>query len=209
MVNILFLILKVKLHDNIHLNMSLPLPNEITIKCAGVLPYTYHPETKQLLFMLGQEDKSPGWVDSEKWSDFVGAPNKGENSHEEIAAREWWEETMGIYGTKVDYLALIRTRGIKVMPTPDVAIYLVQIPYSPEVVATYNNIYTHLTKCKVDHPIWPGAKHFPACPDGYAEKTHLGWFVYENIITEGSTIYRNSFWTSFTSTAMVKAFSML
>ena len=189
--------------------MALPLPTEEPLKCAGVLPYAYHPETKQLLIMLGQEDKSPGWVDSEKWSDFVGAPNKGELSHEEIAAREWWEETMGIHGTKDIYLEMIRLRGIKVMPAPDVAIYLVQVPYSPDVVATYNNMYTHLTKCKVDHPLWKGARYLSTCPEGYAEKPRLGWFLYSSVASGEATAYRVSFWASITSAPMVKALSAL
>ncbi len=87
--------------------------------------------------MLGREDKSPDWVDSEKWSDFCDGPKPG----------EWWEETMGICGFTATYLAMVRTRGIKVMPIPSVAIYLVPMPYEPGKLEAYNNIYVHITKC--------------------------------------------------------------
>lgn len=189
--------------------MSLPLltSNPVPLKCGGVLPFTFD-EHNQLLIMLGQEDKSPTWVDSEKWSDFTGAP-KPDELHEETAANEWWEETMGIFGCKATYLAIVRERGIKVMPAPNVVIYLVRMPYEPTILTAYNNMYAHLSKCKMPHPVWPGAFHFPSCPEGFAEKTALKWYLYNHVIVETSSIYRTDFLTSLKSESMNTALKNL
>jgi len=72
-------------------------PNEITkpilqykgnqIQGAGILPFSVHPITKDVYFLLGQE-----W-NSNKYCDFGGRKKKQENLIQ-VAAREFVEETM-------------------------------------------------------------------------------------------------------------------
>ncbi len=179
----------------------------IILKCAGVLPYAFK-ENNALMILLGQEDESPEWVDSKKWSDFCGGPKPGE-SHEQSAAREWWEETMGMYGSEAVYLDMVKRSGIKVMPAPDVVIFLVQVPYEPLVVATYNNIYSCIAGCKVAHPKWKGARYLPSCPEGYGEKTSLMWMRYDAVVADIEPVYRASFRTSLLSVPMKAAIATL
>ena len=65
---------------------------------ASVLPYSCDPSHNNIYFLLGAERKLPKWNDSNKWSDFGGAPKrkKGELENEaECAGREFHEETLG------------------------------------------------------------------------------------------------------------------
>jgi len=59
---------------------------------ASVLPYSLDPSHNNIYFLLGAEKKMPRWVDSNKWSDFGGAP-KNDEAEYETAGREFHEET--------------------------------------------------------------------------------------------------------------------
>ena len=65
---------------------------------VGVLPYTYD-INNNLLFLLGRERYVEGWKDSHLWSGFGGKLEKKDISIIEGAAREAYEESMGILGT--------------------------------------------------------------------------------------------------------------
>lgn len=64
---------------------------------AGVLPYAYDHD-QVLCVLLGQERHAPGQSGSDRWSDFGGLTDAGETLID-AAARECFEESMGIFGT--------------------------------------------------------------------------------------------------------------
>lgn len=149
-----------------------------------------------LVVLLGQEAKSPGWSESEKWSDFGGVPKPGEPD-EEAAAREWYEETMGIYGCVDTYRVMVRKYKFKVVVGTAV-IFLVPRPYDTRVNTVHNNIHQYLTKCMRPHPMWPEARHIPSCPEGYGEKTCLQWHSCDEIKSHPA-LYRSAFHNAFQS----------
>lgn len=59
---------------------------------ASVLPYSIDSSHNNVYFLLGAERKMPRWQDSNKWSDFGGAPKHNEVDYE-TAGREFHEET--------------------------------------------------------------------------------------------------------------------
>jgi len=65
----------------------------IVIIGAGVLPF-FVCDTRGVCFLLGKEQFVPDWNGSLCWSGFEGG-NKGTESPERNAAREFLEETMG------------------------------------------------------------------------------------------------------------------
>lgn len=69
--------------------------NDNNILSAGLLLYSYAPNTNDIYFLLGQERKISGWSGSGKWSDFGGIKHKNESGIE-CATRECIEETLGI-----------------------------------------------------------------------------------------------------------------
>src|ERR1041385_4136335 len=83
-------------------------PLDIIPAHVGVIPYAYH--RNELYFLLGEEhdsynyDEQTGtwklWKGSRTWSFFGGQPERTDKSYLEGAAREAYEESMGIFGTR-------------------------------------------------------------------------------------------------------------
>jgi ADP-ribose pyrophosphatase YjhB (NUDIX family) len=173
----------------------------VPLKCAGVLPYAYDADGK-LLLLLGREAHIEGWADADMWSDFCGSPKPGE-APLDAAAREFREETMGVFGSLPECAAMIIGRGTVVYPSPGVVIYLVHIARDSATVDAYNRIYAHLTECR----------HIRAhCGDGFLEKSEIRWMPADSVdraTAAESTArgYRRAFVASFRSPAMVAALS--
>lgn len=66
---------------------------------TGILFYAYTPDN-ELVFLLGQEQSSPSWKDSERWADFGGGVEVTDTCVTHAAAREAYEETMGCVTTQ-------------------------------------------------------------------------------------------------------------
>lgn len=71
------------------------------MRCAGssLLPICRDRRYGNIYFLLGRERRHPQWIDSDQWADFSGSTkttNGVEESSEETAAREAWEETAAI-----------------------------------------------------------------------------------------------------------------
>lgn len=64
---------------------------------AGVLPVFVDEATGRVLLLLGQETFVKNWSGSMQWSAFSGASKPGETERE-AAAREFFEETLGVFG---------------------------------------------------------------------------------------------------------------
>lgn len=63
---------------------------------AGVLPFTVHPETGVIYFLLGKEHFVPGWRGSNCWSAFEGGVKAVDENVFCTAAREYMEESLGV-----------------------------------------------------------------------------------------------------------------
>ena len=152
-------------------------------KYTGVLPFSINVKTKEIYFLLGQEAKVPGWSESEKWSDFGGSPKDEYEDPLISASREFYEESMGIFGCE----STIRNKLVSVgkpihLTSSNAVIYLLPIDYDEELPKYYNNIYNYLTKCAKDHPKWKGFQYIPSCPEGYYEKIAMKWITKSELI---------------------------
>lgn len=169
--------------------------------------------------LLGQELKIPGWHASEKWSDFGGAPkmtsiiNKDEGreeveeSDQQTAAREWREETSGIYGCLPTYCGVLSSSP-KIEISSDVVIYLVCVPFSKDLPSFHNNQYRFYKRCMkpVPNRLIDIPQYIPSCPEGFNEKSSLEWYTIHEILSEVQTHsqiqnskFRSSFIKSFSS----------
>jgi len=118
---------------------------------AGVVPVARRYDGK-LVFLLAREQHTPNWRGSCKWSGFEGG-RKAFETIEETACREWREESIDIIPGLEQKL---RSRGyvcrytLNIVPNRACRIasersneryhvtYLVQIPYSEDVVCRFN-----------------------------------------------------------------------
>lgn len=63
---------------------------------AGVLPFTVHPETGVVYFLLGKEHFVAGWRGSNCWSAFEGGVKSADTDVFHTASREYLEESLGV-----------------------------------------------------------------------------------------------------------------
>jgi len=72
-------------------------PSEIEeqYKAAGVLPFTIHPTTKKLMFLMGKEVRGKDRIAS--WSEFGGKRDRTDRDSIHTAAREFCEETVAVF----------------------------------------------------------------------------------------------------------------
>ena len=76
------------------------IPPHSDIIGAGVMPFCLKDD--QIMFMLGQEDFVCNWKGSQKWSAFEGTPLNKREQPEVTAAREFFEESMGVFEESMD-----------------------------------------------------------------------------------------------------------
>ena len=74
-------------------------------EAAGILPYTIHPVTGEAIFLVGKLTYDGG-----SWSDFGGLKSRHifRESPAQTAARECYEETMGVIGSSDHLLTSLR-----------------------------------------------------------------------------------------------------
>lgn len=99
-----------------------------TFKYAGVLPFSFGPTSGQLYFLLGQEQFKQDWEGSTTWADFGGG-REGNETPKEAAAREFYQESMGFWGSQETILA--RLDDLKRVEVNNGYMYLMEIPYFP------------------------------------------------------------------------------
>lgn len=147
-------------------------------KYAGVLPYAVVPSEIALsgiVFLLGREHVEANWTGSNSLSDFGGAPD-GDEKPDEAAAREFWEETMGLLGNEETLLGMIkRDARPTVLPYSIGVMWLLPIPYDPELPTRFKNVHAYMMKCATPHPTKKGFNYIASCPDGWLEKTEMLW----------------------------------
>ena len=123
---------------------------------GGVLPYARH--QGQLWLLLGQEMHLDGWNGSEKWSSFGGSVDPGETL-EEAAAREGYEESMGLLG-RPSYL---RRRGHPWSHHGGLTL-LLPLSYDRRLPRYFRHFFLYAKRCRRQ-----------TCPEGWYEKTRIAW----------------------------------
>lgn len=191
----------------------------IPIKYCGVLPYSAH--NSEIYFLLGKEISVKGWLASNKWSDFGGAPQlndkkkiKKDSDSKQIiqqdskqiiqlsiedlinaSAREGYEESMGFLGSLNDMINLIKNRGKTLLIKSHQAfICLLPIEFDIKLPVHFKNNFDYLNRCAVEHPQLK-YKYIPTC-EGYLEKSEVKWLSYDQLISDLSIsidLYRESF----------------
>lgn len=147
---------------------------------AGVLPISIH--NNSIYLLLGREIYVEGWDDSNKWSEFGGKMESHDIIYE--AARELYEESMGIFGTIQDTVSNL----VPIDIPHAMGYFLLWVEYDPLLPTYYNNIYKYLTACTQQ------------CPEGYMEKSEIQWFSLDELkhsITNQSEIFRPYFIKTF------------
>lgn len=156
---------------------------EIQWKSASIIPICSHNGKRFML--LGRE--SAGYSErSKNWDTFGGGREEIDKSPKDTAIREFDEETMGVFGS-TDY---IREKLHKVhvhIKNTMHYVYILQIPYDPIIVETYNRILSKMRDCfrtkKVTKDgIEMATLYLPTCPKGLFEKTMLSWFPIKNVL---------------------------
>ena len=148
----------------------------------GILPYSYN-EKGELLFLLGRERAEAGWTDQLKWSGFGGKPEKIDNSIYEAAAREGYEETMGIFGNKNELLQKLVDKKEAYIDNESIT-FTLEIDYAPNLSILFRNIYNYIKESSNNHKL------------GYLEKIDVRYFTPDEIINNKS-IMRPAFYNSF------------
>jgi 8-oxo-dGTP pyrophosphatase MutT (NUDIX family) len=144
------------------------------IAYVGVLPFATNPKTGENYFLLGQEHAEEGWNDQNKWAHFGGGMEVTDKSPLFGSAREAYEESMGFLGSLEEITSKLQDDLLLHQGT--LYVYLMRIPYDPELPKTYKNVYEYFLRCATPHPRKKGHFYIPSCPEGYFEKTAVGWF---------------------------------
>lgn len=141
---------------------------------SGIIPYSYNYKNKKTYVLMGYEEST-----TKKWdkgfSGFGGSPDKNETP-EETAAREAYEESMGFLGDKKEIEKLIESGELIKETTNNgklVYQYFVKIPYNHHLCKNYKNVYNYVKEGYRSNNI--------EIPDGYLEKKNLKWIDVENI----------------------------
>ncbi len=177
------------------------LVNGKKIRHAGILPWMID-DTNTPIFLLGKEHLEPGWSGSNKWSEFGGKPERFDLDLYHSAAREGYEESMGILGSKHDIFERIRETEAFVGKSGGVI-----VPYRVDtdienmyeaIPILFDRMYNYVTPCM---------KHsrrgrVNSCPVGLFEKVSIKWFTSDEILDERDVlpIFRNFFESMLDST---------
>ena len=128
---------------------------------AGILLYTI--KNNNIYFLLGKDSK---W---RQWSDFGGKNDDIDNTKEDTAVREFYEESMGVIydfiqvKEKILKCDFIKTLSFK---NHDYFMYIMKVDYNDEYIQKFKTMI-----------------HFNLnIPRKFKEKTELRWFSLENII---------------------------
>lgn len=137
---------------------------------ASVLPYSCDPSHNNIYFLLGAERRMPRWVDSNKWSDFGGAPKHDETAadcagrefHEETCAAVKWDEGEGdenIHFVRQSSLPVINDLksgnfSFKMITLIDddryYATYIKQVPFDGSIHRRTNTLLSSLGRIRMD-----------------------------------------------------------
>jgi 8-oxo-dGTP pyrophosphatase MutT (NUDIX family) len=119
---------------------------------AGILPMAIH--NQKTYFLFGRERRYPKYRDSCKWSDFGGAPDKGETI-KETAIRECYEETSGLLGTLSEIRSCLENNYVTCINTDRYKTFIMKIKYDETLPQQfediYNDVYTNNPESLLKH----------------------------------------------------------
>lgn len=139
---------------------------------AGVLPYAFDPEGR-IVYLVGREKPSKKETISSKWSDFGGSPEADDLSDEDWAAREAYEETMAVLGSRDDIRTLIEVNRHHRFKQRGVVVFPVHITYDPILPKRFGDTYNYMKEAMHDF----GYNR----RKGYFEKTAIAWVTRDDI----------------------------
>ena len=139
---------------------------------AGLLPFARH-EGFIYLF-LGRENVEGGHSASGQWSDFGGGAEFFE-SDEECAAREGYEETMGMFGNQGKLLLHIKEYRIMKINLENYTSYVLEVPYDKTLPNRFESVY----KC-----VKRERKSLIKEKNGFFEKDRVKWIALKKFKNE-------------------------
>ena len=141
---------------------------------GGIIPISFY--KGKIYFLFGREyikaknSKGIIWKQAGMWSDFGGSKEKNE-TYEETAVRECFEETGGYLGSKNHLQKLINTKLIKPIGGKGYKTFLVVVKYDTKLPKIFREKFLSIEK---KHPEL-------ICKNGLYEKDMMKWFSYEDI----------------------------
>lgn len=172
------------------LPLSLPDPDDPSRRSAddfihaGAILYTIvqtSEESHDLLFLLGKEHD--GWEDGGKWSAMGGKPEKGETLLQS-AAREVYEEGMGVFGTKEEIQDRLRKCEYVYAQTPrdfygntgklSSITYLMPTQYVSQLPTIWKSMYQYIEQGFSRAPIKISPTHARTWSDSDSDEADCG-----------------------------------
>ena len=151
---------------------------------AGAILYTIVETGEQshdLLFLLGKEHDDETWEDGGKWSAMGGKPEKGETLLE-AAAREVYEEGMGVFGTKKEIQDKLRKCEYVYSQTPrdfygntgklSSITYLMPTQYVSQLPNIWKSMYQYIEQGFSRAPIKSSPSHARTKSDSDSDDDH-------------------------------------
>ncbi|AVK75568.1 hypothetical protein pqer_cds_1146 [Pandoravirus quercus] len=160
---------------------------------AGVLPWARRPQAgdddggdDSVVVLLGQERYEPGWRDGGRWSDFGGGVEPRVDRDEiAAAAREAYEETMGMLGSRDDIETALRDaaatgRLVEARSPKGAVVFLWEVPFDATLPTQFARVYAYAQEAAAAAagPSSPRAQREGggfASPKGYYEKINVAW----------------------------------
>lgn len=139
---------------------------------AGILPIANH--KGEIYIMLGRETADAKFEDSKKWSDFGGGAEFFE-SDEECAAREGYEETMGMFGNQEKLLLHIKEYKILEITLKSYTSYVLEVPYDNTLPKRFEKVYKCVKREK---------RELIEQSNGFFEKDRIKWVALKKFKNE-------------------------
>ena len=110
---------------------------------AGILPVAI--KNNKIYFLFGRETMDIVFRDAGKWSDFGGKIEKGEKL-EDVAIREGWEETSGIFGNEKNIKEWVEKKTIQKITNGTYTSFLVATDYNTKLPNIFDKNYKNIKK---------------------------------------------------------------
>ena len=135
---------------------------------GGILPAAIH---KGKLYFLFSREYIHSKDDGGMWSDFGGSKDHNE-TYDQTAFREGWEESSGILGTKTDIKNLMKYKTLKTITIRGYRVYIVLINYNKNLPKQFRKKFLNIEK---NNPELIHKKN------GLYEKDMLKWIEYSKL----------------------------
>jgi len=147
---------------------------------SGIIPYSsvkLENGTTETYFLIGKSHTEDGWEGSGKWTSFGGKP-EGNETPKETAVREFYEETMGFFNDKDEYLKILDDKHA-VIERNMFYTYMLPIEYDPKICGYFKGAYQYARQCmKLTNT---GKPVMHDGPDGLYEIVEIFWVPYSQM----------------------------